>query len=126
MLALLNQADPDHGRVAATVRADSGPYLVPTVVLAEIGYMVDRDLGATVLDEVLGNIESGALQLDCGMEDVPRLRTLLKQYADLDLEVTDAAVIACAERNGGKVLTLDRRDMDVVARGTTITPLPGW
>ena len=122
----MNEADPEHGRVAAAVRAERGPYLVPTVVLAEIGYMVDRQLGAAVLDEVLGNIESGALQLDCGIDDVPRLRRLLAQYSDLDLEVTDAAVIACAERNGGRVLTLDRRDMEVVARGKTITPVPGW
>ena len=122
----MNEADPEHGRVAAAVRAERGPHLVPTVVLAEIGYMVDRQLGAAVLDEVLGNIESGALQLDCGIDDVPRLRRLLRQYSDLDLEVTDAAVIACAERNGGKILTLDRRDMEVVARGKTITPVPGW
>ncbi|MDQ6746550.1 MAG: VapC toxin family PIN domain ribonuclease, partial [Candidatus Dormibacteraeota bacterium] len=105
---------------------ERGPYLVPTVVLAEIGCMVGRELGEKVLDEVLGNIESGALQLDCGLDDVPRLRTLLTQYPDFDLEVTDAAVIACAERNGGRVLTLDRRDMEVVARGRSITPVPGW
>lgn len=99
---------------------------MPTVVLGEVGYMVERELGALVLDEVLGNVESGALQLDCGIDDIPRLRALLHQYADLDLEVTDAAVIACAERNGGRVLTLDRRDMEVVARGKTITLVPGW
>ena len=32
---------------------------------------------------------------------------------------------ACAERNGGKVVTLDRRDFGVVAREGTITVLPG-
>jgi predicted nucleic acid-binding protein len=33
-------------------------------------------------------------------------------------------VIACAERNGGRVLTLDRRDFDVVAGEGVITVLP--
>jgi uncharacterized protein len=46
------------------------------------------------------------------------------RYPDLELGFTDAAVIACAERNGGKVLTFDRRDFDVVAREGRITILP--
>ncbi|HEY8739264.1 MAG TPA: PIN domain-containing protein [Candidatus Dormibacteraeota bacterium] len=112
--------------MAGAVSREQGPYLLPTALLGEIGYMVNRELGAKVFDEVLGNIESGALQLDCGGEDMPRLRALLTKFADLDLGVADAAVIACAERNGGRVLTLDRRDMEVVAAGRTITPVPGW
>jgi hypothetical protein len=37
----------------------------------------------------------------------------------------NAAVVACAERNGGQVLTLDRRDVGMVAREGTISVLPG-
>ena len=36
----------------------------------------------------------------------------------------DAAVVACAERNGGRVLTFDRRDFDVIAREVPITLVP--
>ena len=38
--------------------------------------------------------------------------------------VADASVIACAERSGGRVLTLDLRDFGVVARAGQIRILP--
>lgn len=61
-------------------------------------------------------LRPGPNALDCGDEDIQRIRALLTLYADLGLSYTDAAVIACAERNGGKLLPFDRRDFDIVAR----------
>lgn len=46
------------------------------------------------------------------------------RFRDLSLGFADAAVVACAERNGGRVLTLDVRDFGVVARDGTIALLP--
>jgi predicted nucleic acid-binding protein len=40
------------------------------------------------------------------------------------LGFSDAAVIACAERSGGTIATLDRRDFDVVAPEASITLVP--
>jgi len=48
----------------------------------------------------------------------------MRRYADLPLGFSDAAVIACAERSGGSVLTFDRRDFEVVARDVPITVVP--
>ena len=62
--------------------------------------------------------------LDCGDLDPPRIRELMARFSDLHLGYADAAVIACAERNGGRVLTFDRRDFDVVARDVPITVVP--
>jgi predicted nucleic acid-binding protein len=62
--------------------------------------------------------------LDCGEQDFARVRTLVRRYADLPLGLVDAAVLACAERNGGRVLTLDWRHFGVVARVGRITVLP--
>jgi predicted nucleic acid-binding protein len=42
----------------------------------------------------------------------------------LPLGSADAAVIACAERHGGRVLTLDRRHFGVVEREGTISLVP--
>lgn len=53
------------------------------------------------------------------------LRRLVQRYRDLPLDLADGAVIACAERSGGVVLTLDLRDFGVVAREGSITLLPG-
>lgn len=78
-------------------------------------------LGARAIDVLLESLEDGTLTLDCGEEDFPRIRKLVDRYADLPLGFSDAAVVACAERNGGNVLTLDLRDFGVVAREGTIS-----
>lgn len=49
---------------------------------------------------------------------------LVRRHADLRLGFSDAAVIACAEERGRRVLTLDRRHFEVVAREGTIEVLP--
>jgi predicted nucleic acid-binding protein len=54
--------------------------------------------------------------LDCGADDFPRIAELVDRYADLRLGLADASVIACAERSGPRVLTLDFRDFVPVAR----------
>jgi predicted nucleic acid-binding protein len=48
----------------------------------------------------------------------------MTRYGDLHLGFADASVVACAERNGGAMLTFDRRDFDVIARDVPITVVP--
>ena len=88
-------------------------------------FLVEERLGADVLDRFLEDLESGAYTLDCGEGDLARVRTLVRRYADLSLGCVDAAVIACAERSGGRVMTFDLRDFGVVAVEGTITIVPG-
>jgi predicted nucleic acid-binding protein len=125
IFALLNRADPDHRQVRKTLENDHGPYLVPAGILAEIAYIVERRLGVQVLDRFLGDLESGGFSLDCGEGTLARVRELVIRYDSLRLGFADASVIACAEHHGGRVLTLDRRDFDVVAAEGTIEVLPG-
>jgi hypothetical protein len=124
LLALLNRKDPDHPAAVAALAAAGRPYLVPAGMLAEITYMVEARLGSTVLDLLLADLASGALSLDCGVDDFGRIRALVARYADLPLGAADASVVACAERSGGAVLTLDTRDFAVVAREGRITVVP--
>lgn len=123
--ALLNRRDPDHERVREAFLADPGPHLVPTGILGEVGFLVERRLGTEVLDAFLSDLEEGRLALDCGEDDLPRVRELVTRYADLPLGYSDAAVVACAERSGGRVLTLDTRDFGAVAAEGSISILPG-
>jgi uncharacterized protein len=125
LYALLNRLDPAHASAVGVVDGDSGPYLVPAAILGEIAFLVEERLGIGVLDLFLADLESGAYELDCGGSDFARIRALVKRYADLSLGFADASVIACAERNGGRVLTFDLRDFAVVAGEGTITVLPG-
>ncbi len=124
VLAALNGADPDHEAVRAALESELGPLILPAGILAEVGYMVEADLGPDVLRQLVRDIDSGHYELDCGDGDFQRVGELLDRYADLRLGLADAAVIACAERRGGRVLTLDERDFAPVAREGTITLVP--
>lgn len=124
LVALLDRRDPDHRRVREALVTDPGPYLVPAWILAEVGYFAEERLGAKVVDAFLADLETSAYAFECGDRDVPRIRELVQRYADLPLGVADAAVVACAERNGGRVLTLDARDFGVVAKEGKIQVLP--
>jgi uncharacterized protein len=123
VLPLIYRRDPAHHQMRAVVAATRGPYLVPAAVLAEIGYLATRRSGQRELDLFLDDLVAGALTYHCGDRDLPRVRELVDRYHDLPLGVADASVVACAERNGGKVLALDR-DFTVVAKEGTITVLP--
>lgn len=124
LYALLNRRDRAHGAAVLALEGDHGPYLVPAATLGEIAFLVEERLGIRVLDLLLADLESGAYTLDCGEADLGRTRQLVQRYEALSLGFVDAAVIACAERSGGRVLTFDLRDFGVVAAEGTITILP--
>ena len=63
------------------------------------------------------------VSLECGEDELPRARQLARKYAALPLGFTDAAVAACAEANGKRVLTLDS-DFSVIRKETGLTVLP--
>ena len=60
-------------------------------------------------------VERGAVRLlPLGDEDIPRMRQLMEKYADLPMDLADAALVRVAERDGVRtVFTLDRRDFGV-------------
>lgn len=123
LFALLNRRDPDHERTKTALLEAARPYLVPAGILAEVAYLVEQRIPGA-MDPFLADLQSGTFSLDCGEADLPRIRELVARYDDLRLGFADAAVIACAERNGGLVLTLDVRDFSVVGREGTIQVLP--
>lgn len=124
VLALLNRGDRYYEQVQAAFLADRGPYLLSAGILGEVAYMIETTLGRTLLDLFLADLESDAYQVAYHNADWSRIRTLVARYADLPLGFADAAVIACAERHGGRGLTLDRRHFGVVAREGSITIAP--
>lgn len=120
ILAALNEQDPHHAHAVAALRADGGPFIVPTGILAEVAYMIGGRLGADALDAFLADLHEGAFTMDCGEDDLPRIRALVTRYGDLPLGYADAAVITCAERTSARILTWDRRHFVPVAREGTV------
>ncbi len=124
LFTLFDRRTPLHDSLMTYVMVERGPFIVPSGIMSEISYLIESRLGERYLDLFLRDIDEGDYTLDCGESDIPRIRELVHRYHDLPLGYADAAVIACAERHGGKVATLDLRHFGVVAREGTITIVP--
>lgn len=125
LLSLLDRNDPDHAACVEVLRKDRGPYFISIAILSEIGWFLETRFPLYVAPAFLQDLRDGAYMLDWEPEDLRRIHQLATKYHDLRLGIADAAVIACAERHRGRVLTTDRRHFPVVARGEkTITVLP--
>jgi hypothetical protein len=64
----------------------------------------------------LASMAPNAVQVESlSMEDLVRVNQILEQYADNQLDFTDAAIIAIAERlKINRIYTLDRRDFSII------------
>ena len=123
LIALMSERERHHSASVDVLRASDPPYIVPMGILAEVTYLALHRIGPSHLDRFLADIESMAYEVDCGDQDLGRVRELVRRYADLPLSFADACVVSCAERNGGVVCTFDR-DFHIVAREGTISVLP--
>lgn len=109
LLALVNDRDPDHSRVAAFIRATRHQIVVPTLCIGEVSFLLERDFGpeseAAFLDSCRG------LELIQPSErDLERMAGLIRQYADFPIGAVDALVVALAEAlDTPLIATLDHR-----------------
>jgi predicted nucleic acid-binding protein len=124
IFVLLDGRHPLQKPLKRLLLTDPGPFLIPTGILSEVTYMIEIRLGQRVVETFLADLSEGSFLLDCGENDLPRVRQLIKRYSDLPLGYADAAVIACAERSGKKVMTLDFRHFSVIEKEGTIEVLP--
>ena len=100
------------------------PTVVPVGILAEVDEVLGRRLAPAASRAFLEAIQTGETLLDHGDLDLPRITTLMTRYAALPLGFADAAVVACAERNGGIVLTFGRDGLQAISRDLPITLIP--
>lgn len=125
LIALIDRSDHYHVACVAAYDADGGPYIIPVAILAEIAWFLEQRYPPAVERALIADLLDGAYTASWGPQDLKRIQDLMERYDDLPLGLSDTAVIACAERHGGRVLTLDRRHFDVVARGErTLEVLP--
>ncbi|MFD4830268.1 type II toxin-antitoxin system VapC family toxin [Streptomyces uncialis] len=114
LAAAFNSADRRHAECAAMMRSLTGRRLLPSPVLTEVCWLLERwpKVEAMFLTEVArGTFELVHLTPD----DLTRMADLVIRYADFPLGGVDASVIAVAERFGAhRVATLDRRHFGVV------------
>jgi hypothetical protein len=122
--ALFIRKDRRHRDAVRALGAARMPTVVPVGILAEVDAVLGRRLAPAASLVFLEGIQTGETLLDCGDLDLPRITTLMSRYAALPLGFADAAVVACAERNGGIVLTFDRDGLQAISRDLPITLIP--
>ena len=113
LVALLDRSDPYHVKCQETLRSLEDPLVTVWPVLTEAMYML-RDYWLAQ-DGLWEMIETGAVEiLPLGVEDVPRMRELMRKYRDLPMDLADAALVRVAERERQRrVFTIDRRDFQI-------------
>jgi predicted nucleic acid-binding protein len=114
LYAVTDTDDDDHERALAALERPDLRLVIPTLVVAEVTYMIGRRLGPSAEARFLG--ELGQLEVEApAADDWPRIAELVERYKDFPLGGTDASVIALAERLGSEiVITLDRRHFGAV------------
>lgn len=125
---LYDRRDSAHVRLRAALEHERDQIVIPSVVLGEIDYLLRVRLGSKALLQFLADLDAGAFVLEAvTSEDLNRCVVLLSKYADLDLGLCDASVVAVAERLGtNRILTVDERDFRAVrsVRGKSFRLLP--
>lgn len=116
LFSLTDQSDRNHQRVLAIAQTVNEPLVLPVVVLPEVCYLIASRLGHQAMRHFVSSMTPDAVQVESPTtKDLVRVQKILEQYADSQLDFTDAAIVAIAERlNITRVYTLDRRDFSVI------------
>ena len=113
LVAVVDSGDQHHRKCVAALREIREPLATVWPALTEAMYLLlDLPLGQEAVWEMVERKVVKILPLDAG--DVPRIRELMGKYADLPMDLADAALVRVAERDGlDTVFTVDRRDFDL-------------
>jgi len=116
LFALTDQSDRNHQRVLAVAQSGYERLVLPVAVLPEICYLIASRLGHPAMCRFVSSLTPDAIQVESTtIEDLSRIQQILAIYADSQLDFTDAAIIAIAERLAiTRIYTLDRRDFSII------------
>jgi uncharacterized protein len=113
LVALIHEDDNEHRACKDAFAGFNEPLGTVWPVLTEAIYLLSFSWEAqTALMEM---IETGAVEvLPLGVDDIPRMRELMRKYRDLPMDLADAALVRVAERDRlRRVFTIDRRDFQI-------------
>lgn len=116
MLALIDADDRHHETMVALFEADPLGWVLPWAILPELDYLLLEHVGIGAARAFLTDLAEGGYLVDWGDEDdLERAAELNAQYSALRLGLTDAVVMAVAERLRARgIATLDLRDFGAV------------
>lgn len=116
LIAAASRRDVHHARCAELLATAAGPLVVPSLVVTEVAYFLADRVGPNAERAFAESLREGQLAVEpVEPEDWVRIVELLDRYADSQIGVVDASVIAACERLGEtKLATLDHRHFGTV------------
>jgi predicted nucleic acid-binding protein len=113
LVALLDRSDQDHVACQETLGSLNDSMVTVWPVVTEAMYMLRAYWQAQ--EALWEMIEMGAVEImPLGMDDIPRMKELMRKYRDLPMDLADAALVRVAERERlRRIFTLDRRDFQI-------------
>jgi predicted nucleic acid-binding protein len=128
LVAYFDASDANHGRAAAAVTDDDGPFVVSPYVLAELDYLLLTRRGVRPELAVLTELAGGAWELPaCDADDLRQAGDIIARYRDQRIGLADASLAVLADRyRTDRLLTLDIRHFSVLrtAAGRRFDLLP--
>ena len=111
-IALADRRDAFHGAAKSAYAALREPLITTWPVVTETCYLFLDRLGPTQQIEFLGSYAQGAFEIFAlERSHAARIQSLMKQYADLPMDLADASLVILAEQLGhGRILSTDQRD----------------
>jgi predicted nucleic acid-binding protein len=122
LVALVDAGDQHHAKCVDALKGFRESMATVWPPLTEAMYLLgDLPKAQEALWEMLDRRALQLLTLDAG--DAPRIRELMKKYANRRMDLADAALLRVAEREGiGKIFSVDRRDFSVYRLHGRIRP----
>jgi len=109
LVALIDSNDSSYAKCRAEFGRYSGALVTTWPVLSESFYLLTKQHLRELLWQFV--FDGGVDIAEPVAGDLPRIRGLMAQYADLPMDFADASLVVVAERlNLRRVFTLDRRD----------------
>jgi len=111
-LALFNSRDHWHPRAKAFMSQLEEPLITTLPVITETAYLLSQRSGLDNAIEFIEDAHRGQFDVfDIGQGNFGRMAILMRQYADLPMDLADASLVVLAEQLGhGRILSTDQRD----------------
>jgi len=126
LVALIEPTDRHHDAAVSTLKGLKDPLFTVWPAFTEAMYLLSGSSRSQ--DALWGMLDAGGLDFaDLTSEDAPRMRDLMQTYRDQPMDLTDAALICVAGREGlRQIFTFDRRHFEVyrINRRTRVSILP--
>lgn len=111
-LALTDRSDAYHIRCREFFRCNREPLMTTYPVLVECVHLMFKRIGvAKTLSWMETLAAHGVGVFVMRADHLPRISVLMRQYADLPMDLADASLVLLAEENGeGRIVSTDERD----------------